>query len=264
MRTKMIAGNWKMNNDRKAAKAFVDALEEWFAKDAAGKSSASAAASGKIEIVIAPPFTSIESASAAKKTDIIRIAAQNVYHQKKGAFTGEISLPMLEEAGCKYVILGHSERRHVFKEPNEELEKKLIATLESNVLPIFCVGELLEERKSGKTEKVLSTQLESAWRNLTSDVVGKMVVIAYEPVWAIGTGQTASDADAEDACDYIRTLAFEKFGAAASESLRILYGGSVKPDNSKSLLKQNNIDGLLIGGASLEIEAFKKIIESSF
>ena len=263
MRTKMIAGNWKMNNDRQASKIFVEALEEWFASDA-GKSSASAAASGKIEVVVAPPFTSLEGASAARKTDIIRMAAQNVFHQKKGAFTGEISLPMLEEAGCKYVILGHSERRHVFNESNEELEKKLIATLESRVLPIFCVGELLEERQSGKTEQVLRTQLEAAWKSLTSDVVGKMIVVAYEPVWAIGTGQTASDADAEKACDYIRTLAFEKFGATTSESLRILYGGSVKPENSKSLLSQDNIDGLLIGGASLEIESFKKIIATSF
>jgi triosephosphate isomerase len=253
-----------MNNDRQAAKAFIEALEEWFGKDASGKSSASAAASGKIEVVIAPAFTSIESANGAKKTDIIQIAAQNVHHQKKGAFTGEISLPMLEEAGCKYVILGHSERRHVFNESNEELEKKLIATLESQVLPIFCVGELLEERESGKTEQVLGTQLGAAWKSLTSDVVGQMVVIAYEPVWAIGTGKTASDADAEEACDYIRTLAFEKFGGAASESLRILYGGSVKPENSRSLLSQDNIDGLLIGGASLEIESFKKIIATSF
>ena len=264
MRTKMIAGNWKMNNDRQTTKDFVEALEEWFAKDADGKASASAVASGKIEIVIAPPFTSIESASNARKSDNIQLSAQNVYHQKKGAFTGEISLPMLEEAGCKYAIIGHSERRHVFNESNEELEKKLIATLESRVLPIFCAGELLEERKAGKTRQVLTTQLESAWRSLTSDVIGKMLTIAYEPVWAIGTGQTASDADAEDACDYIRTLVFEKFGSSACESLRILYGGSVKPDNSRSLMSQANIDGLLIGGASLDVESFRQIIATSF
>jgi triosephosphate isomerase len=260
----MIAGNWKMNNGQAETKAFVESLESWFAKDSSGKKSAEAVKSGKIEVVIAPPFTSIESARAAKTSDIIQIAAQNVYHKQKGAFTGEASLPMLEEAGCKYVIIGHSERRHVFNESNEELEKKLIATLESQVLPIFCVGELLEERQSGNMKKVLSTQLESAWRSLTSDVVGDMVVIAYEPVWAIGTGQTASDADASDACDYIRSLAFDKFGIAASDSLRILYGGSVKPDNSRSLLSQKDIDGLLIGGASLEAESFEKIIETSF
>jgi triosephosphate isomerase len=260
---KMIAGNWKLNNNQAATRTFVQNLESWFAAEPAGKKAASAAASGKIEIVIAPPFTSIEAARAAKKSEIIQIAAQNVYHESKGAFTGEVSLSMLEEAGCKYAIIGHSERRHVFHEPDEALEKKLIATLESQVLPIFCVGELLEERSSGNTEKVLARQLESAWKSLTSDVVGKMVVIAYEPVWAIGTGQTASDADAEKACDYIRSLAFEKFGIAASDSLRILYGGSVKPENSASLCSQNDIDGLLIGGASLEVESFEKIIETA-
>ena len=264
MRTKMIAGNWKMHNNRQATIAFVDALEEWFENETAGLASASAVNSSLIEIVIAPPFTSLESAAAARKSKNIHLASQNVHHQKKGAFTGEISLPMLEEARCKYAIIGHSERRHVFNESNEELERKLIATLESRVLPIFCVGELLEERESGKTEQVLKTQLDAAWRNLTSDVVGEMLVVAYEPVWAIGTGQTASDADAENACSYIRDLAFEKFGATACESLRILYGGSVKPENSRSLLKQDNIDGLLIGGASLDIESFKKIISTSF
>jgi triosephosphate isomerase len=260
MRKKMIAGNWKMNNNQAAAREFVEKLESWFEAEPAGNDAASAAAAGKIEVVIAPPFTSIEAARAAKRSEIIQIAAQNVYHESKGAFTGEVSLPMLEEAGCKYVIIGHSERRHVFHETDEALEKKLVATLESFVLPIFCVGELLEERTSGNTEKVLARQLESAWKSLTGDVAGKMLVIAYEPVWAIGTGQTASDADAEKACEYIRALAHKKFGVSASEPLRILYGGSVKPENSASLLSQNDIDGLLIGGASLEVESFEKII----
>jgi triosephosphate isomerase len=259
----MLAGNWKMNNGGAAAKDFITNLETWFANDAVGKKAASAVSSKAIEVVLAPPFTSIESVCSARQSDVIRIAAQNVHHKPKGAFTGEVSLPMLEEAGCDYVIIGHSERRHVFGESNESLEKKLIATLESRVLPIFCVGELLEERESGNMEKVLANQLGSAWRSLTSDIVADMVVIAYEPVWAIGTGQTASDADAEDACDYIRTLAYEKFGIASSDSLRILYGGSVKPENSASLLAQNNIDGLLIGGASLDVDSFEKIIASA-
>jgi triosephosphate isomerase len=259
----MLAGNWKMNNGGAATKDFITNLENWFSKDPVGKKSAAAVSSKAIEVVVAPPFTSIESACSAKQTDIIQIAAQNVYHKPKGAFTGEVSLPMLEEAGCKYAIIGHSERRHVFGESNEDLEKKLIATLESRVLPIFCVGELLEERESGNMKKVLDTQLESAWRSLTSDVVADMVVIAYEPVWAIGTGQTASDDDAEDACDYIRTLAYEKFGVTSSDSLRILYGGSVKPENSASLLAQRDIDGLLIGGASLDADSFEKIIASA-
>jgi triosephosphate isomerase len=263
MRTKMLAGNWKMNNGSKAAKDFIINLENWFSRDAAGKKAASAISSKTIEVVVAPPFTSIESACSARKSDLIGIAAQNVYYRQTGAFTGEVSLPMLEEAGCKYVIIGHSERRHVFGETNEDLEKKLIAALESQVLPIFCVGELLEERESGSMEKVISAQLQSAWRSLTSDVVSDLIVIAYEPVWAIGTGKTASDADAEDACEYIRSLAYEKFGIASSDSLRILYGGSVKPENSASLLAQNNIDGLLIGGASLDVDSFEKIITSA-
>jgi triosephosphate isomerase len=259
----MLAGNWKMNNEKAATKDFITNLEKWFSTDATGKKAASAVSSGTIEVVVAPPFTSLESACSARQSDIIQISAQNVYHKPKGAFTGEVSLPMLEEAGCKYVIIGHSERRHVFGESDEALEKKLIATLESRVLPIFCVGELLEERESGNMEKVLASQLESAWRSLTSDVVADMVVIAYEPVWAIGTGQTASDADAEDACDYIRTLAYEKFGITCSDSLRILYGGSVKPENSASLLAQKDIDGLLIGGASLDVDSFERIISSA-
>jgi triosephosphate isomerase len=259
----MLAGNWKMNNGKMCAKNFITDLEKWFSNDATGKKAASAVSSKAMEVVVAPPFTSIESACSARQSNIIQLAAQNVYHKPKGAFTGEVSLSMLEEAGCKYVIIGHSERRHVFGESNEILEKKLIATLESRVLPIFCVGELMEERESGSTEKVLAVQLESAWRSLTSDVVADMVVIAYEPVWAIGTGQTASDADAEDACDYIRTLAYEKFGIAASDSLRILYGGSAKPENSASLLAQNDIDGLLIGGASLDVDSFEKMIASA-
>jgi triosephosphate isomerase len=263
MRKKMIAGNWKMNNNRAETANFIGELETWLKSDPAGKRAASAVSDGKIEIVIAPPFTSIESARSARTTDIVQIAAQNVHNKQKGAFTGEISLPMLEEAGCKYVIIGHSERRHVFHETDAELEKKLIAALESLVLPIFCVGELLEERQAGNMKKVLATQLESAWRSLTSDVVAQMVVIAYEPVWAIGTGKTASDDDAEEACDFIRTLAFEKFGISASDSVRILYGGSVKPDNSAGILSQRDIDGLLIGGASLEVGPFKRIIETA-
>jgi triosephosphate isomerase len=259
----MIAGNWKMNNGCAAASGFVSELETWLTSDHSGRKSAEAVSSGKMEIVLAPPFTSIGSAIAARNTGLIGIAAQNVHYKHNGAFTGEISLPMLEEAGCKYVIIGHSERRHVFGETDEALEKKLIATLESGVLPIFCVGETLLDRESGNMKKVLSAQLDSAWSSLTSDVIGDMVVVAYEPVWAIGTGRTASDGDAEEACDFIRALAYDKFGITAADSLRILYGGSVKPENSGSLLAQRDIDGLLIGGASLDIVQFERIIASA-
>jgi triosephosphate isomerase len=257
MRTKMIAGNWKMNNGAKATDEFFHKLEAWLSSDEVGKKASESVRSGKIEIVVAPPFTSI---GACTKSGIIGVSAQNVHFEAKGAFTGEISISMLEEAGCKYVIIGHSERRHVFGESDEILQKKLVASLGSKLLPIFCVGELLAERESGETNEVLKKQLQSAWRGLDGDVVAKKVIIAYEPVWAIGTGKTASNDDAQSACAFIRGLAASDFGEKASESLRILYGGSVKPENSGSILGQNDIDGLLVGGASVETDSFAKII----
>lgn len=263
MHKKMIAGNWKMHNGPSATSTFINKLEDWLESDERGRRSSNAIESEMIEVVIAPPFTSIDAAAAARRSKKIDIAAQNVHYEPKGAFTGEVSLGMLEEAGCKYVILGHSERRHVFGETNDLLERKLVATLESAVLPIFCVGELLSDREEGRTETVLQQQLEAAWRSLTSDVVAEMLVVAYEPVWAIGTGKTASDKDADDACGFIRDLAHEKFGSATANALRILYGGSVKPENSAGILAQKNVDGLLIGGASLDIDSFTKIIATS-
>lgn len=257
-RTQLIAGNWKMNNNMKETAAFIESLEEWFAEDATGGKVSQAVSQGKIEIVIAPTYTSIYSAVSSRRSDKIEIAAQNAYYEAAGAFTGEISLDMLEETGCKYVILGHSERRHIFNETNELLEKKLSAALKSRVLPIFCIGELLEERESGNMKQILGEQLKSAWKNLNANMV-----IAYEPVWAIGTGKTASNQDAEEACGFIRTEMENRFGAAATESLRILYGGSVKADNSADLLKQKNIDGLLIGGASLKADSFQMILKSA-
>ena len=263
MHKKMIAGNWKMHCGQSATSDFINKLEDWLESDETGTRSSKAIESELIEIVIAPPFTSIGAAVAARRSEKINISAQNVHYEPKGAFTGEISLGMLEEAGCKYVIIGHSERRHVFGETNELLERKLVATLESKVLPIFCVGELLADREAGRTETVLRQQLEAAWLSLTSDVVAEMLVVAYEPVWAIGTGKTASDKDADDACGFIRELAQEKFGVTTADALRILYGGSVKPENSAGILAQKNIDGLLIGSASLDVDSFTKIITTS-
>ncbi len=262
-RTKMIAGNWKMNNGAWATSEFVRKLEEWLEKDGMGQNVAKSAKGGGVEIVIAPTFTSIAYAVGARKSDLIGISAQNVYHEPKGAFTGEISLEMLKEVGCKYVILGHSERRHIFGETNDLLEKKLQATLRSSLLPIFCVGEQLVERETGNMETILQNQLESAWKSLNGPEVAEKVVVAYEPVWAIGTGQTASDKDAQFACKFIRSLAEKRFGAHISEQLRILYGGSAKPDNSAGLLAQPDIDGLLVGGASLEVEPFEKMLLSA-
>jgi triosephosphate isomerase len=262
-RTKMIAGNWKMNNGAGAAREFISKLEAWLNSDETGKKAAAAVNSGDIEIVVAPVFTSIPAAVAAKKSGLIGVSAQNAYFEAKGAFTGEISLQMLEEAGCKYVILGHSERRHVFGESDELLQKKLAATLSSWLLPIFCVGELLGDRESGRTNEVLKKQLSCAWQKLEGSAVGEKTVIAYEPVWAIGTGKTASNDDAEKACAFIRELTAENFGVKTAEKIRILYGGSVKPENSGGILSQKDIDGLLIGGASVEAESFAKIISTA-
>ncbi|MDR1021004.1 MAG: triose-phosphate isomerase, partial [Synergistaceae bacterium] len=248
-RARMIAGNWKMNNGAAATRDFFKELEAWLSTDDAGKRTAAAAKHGKIEIVVAPPFTSITAAVAAKKSEYIGISAQNAYFEPKGAFTGEISLQMLEESGCKYVILGHSERRHVFGETDGHLKKKLDSAFASKLSPIFCVGELLEERESGETEKILERQLSIALGDAKGADVEDKLTIAYEPVWAIGTGKVASNDDAQTACAFVRSFIAEKFGAEAAQKILILYGGSVKHENSGGILAQKDIDGLLIGGA---------------
>lgn len=260
MNAKMIAANWKMNNGVRETNDFIRSLEDWLESDVNGQNIAKSVKGNKIEIVIAPSFLSIPYAVGARKSDMICISAQNVFHEAKGAFTGEISLDMLKEASCKYVILGHSERRHIFGETNELLEKKLVAALRSSILPIFCVGEQLVERETGNMEIILKNQLESAWESLNGPELAEKVVIAYEPVWAIGTGVTATNEDAQTSCKFIRSLAEKKFGAHISQELRILYGGSVNPNNSLGLLTQPDIDGLLIGGASLEVTSYEQIL----
>ena len=262
-RTKLIAGNWKMNNGSAETREFFSKLETWLASDEIGKKTAEAARSGDIEIAVAPVFTSIHAAVAARQSELVGISAQNAYFEPNGAFTGEIALRMLEEAGCKYVILGHSERRHVFGESDDLLQKKLAAALSSKLFPIFCVGELLSDRESGRTNEVIKTQLSCAWQNADSAAVGERTVIAYEPVWAIGTGKTASLGDAQNACAFIRELTAECFGIKTAEKVRILYGGSVKAENSAGILAQKDVDGLLIGGASVEAESFARIIATA-
>ncbi len=197
MRVKMIAGNWKMHHGGADAAAFVNRLETWLASTLAGEKARKALDDNLIELVVAPPFTSIASAVAAKRSKYVKISAQNVYFEEKGAFTGEISVPMLEEAGCRYVIVGHSERRHVFGEDDGLLAKKLRAVLCSSLSTIFCVGELLRDRESGKMKDVLTVQLEKAWEAVSDAQIDERLTIAYEPVWAIGTGKTAGDEDAE-------------------------------------------------------------------
>lgn len=250
-----------MNLGPESTKTFVEKLENWFTSDEIGKFASKSIEAGDFEVMIAPPFISLPAAVETRRIEKrIAIAAQNVFFEQKGAYTGEISLPMLEEIGCRYVIIGHSERRHIFGESDDLIERKLMASLESNVLPILCVGETLEEREAGDMKKILKRQLESICSSLTSDVVSEMIVVAYEPVWAIGTGKAATESDADSACGHIRSVIEDRFGGACADKIRILYGGSVNLDNCADLLKHENIDGLLIGGASLDVSTFTKII----
>lgn len=210
-----------------------------------------------LEIAVFPPFTSIAAARLAKHPHVI-VGAQNVYFEPKGAFTGEVSIPMLKELGCTHVIIGHSERRAIFKEDDELLARKLKAVLDSGLIPVFCYGETLEERESGKALDVLSTQLTHGIEKLSPAEIEK-IVFAYEPVWAIGTGKSATSAEAQEACKFSRAL-IAKF--AHDACVVILYGGSVKPDNAKELLSMPDIDGALVGGASLKVESFLDIFKA--
>jgi len=247
MRRPVMAGNWKMFKTSGETRAFF----EKFKPLVAGAS--------HCDIVIAPPFTNIAAAVDAARGSNIAVAAQDVHWEKQGAFTGEISAAMLAEAGCRYVIIGHSERRQFFGESDDTVSRKTRAALEANLTPIVCVGELLAERQGNRTEAVLTTQFQGAFSALTASQFSR-IIIAYEPVWAIGTGQTATPEMAAAAHKFIRGLAEQAFGGATAQGLRILYGGSVKPDNVKGLMAQPEIDGALVGGASLEPESFAAIV----
>jgi triosephosphate isomerase len=215
--------------------------------------------SGHCEIVICPPFTNLAAAVDAVRNTNIRIGAQNVAWAKEGAFTGEVSGPMITAAGATHAVIGHSERRQYFGETDETVLKRTQAALEFGLSPIVCVGERLEERECGKTEAVLVAQCQKGIEGLTPQQFAK-IVIAYEPVWAIGTGKTATPEMAADAHRAIRAQVKEKFGKDAADAVRILYGGSVKPDNAKTLMAQPEIDGVLVGGASLDPVGFASIV----
>jgi len=215
-------------------------------------------ASGR-EIVICAPFPSLTAAVGAVSGANIQIGAQNLHWEKEGAFTGEVSAGMLVGAGCTHVCVGHSERRQYFGETDETVNKRTKAALEAGLTPIVCVGETLEEREGGRTEDVLATQLIGGVGSLTGDEFSR-IIVAYEPVWAIGTGRTATPEIAEEAHRFLRQKAAEKFGADRADALRILYGGSVKPDNAKGLMACENIDGGLVGGASLKADSFAAIV----
>ena len=242
-----MAGNWKMYKTAGETSAFF----QKFAPMVAGASHA--------EVVICPPFANLPAAVDASRSTAIEVGAQDVFWLKEGAYTGEVSAPMLAAVGCRWVIVGHSERRQYFGETDETVLKKTVAALESGLKPIVCVGERLEEREAGSTEAVLSTQFAGGIAALAPEQFTR-IVIAYEPVWAIGTGKTATPEIAADAHRLLRTEIRNRFGADAAASCRILYGGSVKPDNIKGLMAQPEIDGALVGGASLDPASFASII----
>ena len=247
-----LYGNWKMNMTSGETKdyfaAMSCALEDRTVAEYVGK---------ELEIAVFPPFTSI--ATAMEKKGRVIVGAQNVYFEHNGAFTGEVSIPMLSELGCTHVIIGHSERRSVFNENDELLARKLKAVLSAKLIPVFCYGEKLEERESGKTYDVIKEQLTLGISKLSKDEI-ESIVFAYEPVWAIGTGKTATPQEAEEACEYSRNLIYKLSNGAGR--IIILYGGSVKPENAKELLSLPDIDGVLVGGASLKVESFLNIFKS--
>jgi len=247
MRKPIIAANWKMN------KTVAESID--FAKDLKSQTRDTF----NVDIVICPPFISIAHVSEILKDTSIRAGAQNMYWEKSGAFTGEISPVMLRDAGCRYVILGHSERREYFKETDEDINKKIKSAFSYNLTPILCVGEKLNERESGQTLKVIEKQVRKGLEGLKAEEVKDMVV-AYEPVWAIGTGKTATPADANEVHKFIRSTLKELFGEETANNIRIQYGGSVNGENVDSLMQEEDIDGALVGGASLTINAFMKII----
>jgi triosephosphate isomerase len=247
MRRPVIAGNWKMFKTAAEARAFVGALAPLVAR------------SNHCDIVICPPFTALAAAVDAIRGSNIEVGAQNIHWEKQGAFTGEVSATMLVEAGCRYVIIGHSERRQFFGETDLTVNRKVKAALEAGLIPIVCMGELLAEREAGKTEEVLKTQFAGGFAALTAEQFSR-IIIAYEPVWAIGTGRTATPEMAAEAHRFIRSLAAAQFTPERAAALRILYGGSVKPDNIKGLMAQVEIDGALVGGASLEAQSFASIV----
>ncbi len=246
-RKKVIAANWKMYKTDDETTAFFE------------KFLALVADHTRDEIVICPPFTSLHAA-AAIKNPVIKIGAQNFYWQKEGAFTGEISAEMLLAAGCTHVIIGHSERRQYFGETDDTVNLKLKAALEAGLVPIVCVGEVLEERESGLTEDVLRRQCLRAFHAIPAKKAATMI-IAYEPVWAIGTGKTATPQLAAEAHLLLRGEAGKTFGQEFANQLRILYGGSVKPENAKALMAEPEIDGALVGGASLDPTSFAAIVK---
>ena len=248
-RTPMIAGNWKMNLGRKEAQELIYAIKDGIKglKD--------------IQVLVAPPFTHLDTVLKAIGGADIYLAAQNMYWEMSGAYTGEVSGRMLQEAGCTHVILGHSERRNLFQETSDMVNQKVKAASFLGLIPIICEGETIEQRDNGQAFEVVQRQLEKSMDNFLADQrMPPSTILAYEPVWAIGTGRTASPDQAEEVHRFIREWIDSSFDTHTAEQIRILYGGSVKPDNISALMSKPDIDGALVGGASLKSEVFLKII----
>jgi triosephosphate isomerase len=250
MRKKVIAGNWKMNNDLSESQNLISKLTSGLSDEKVN-----------CEVIICPPFTSLQEAGALIRNTIIKLGAQNMYYEESGAYTGEISASMLKSVGCDYVILGHSERRTIFGEPDSLINKKIKKALQSNLKPIFCVGETLQERESGITKDVIKRQVVEGLKDILINNINQ-IILAYEPVWAIGTGKTATPAQAEEVHEFIREIVSGLYNKDVSDNLIIQYGGSVKPENAVELMSQKDIDGALVGGACLKAESFIQIIKS--
>jgi triosephosphate isomerase (TIM) len=250
MRTPFIAANWKMFKTVHEAVVFIKEIRG-HVKDVTD-----------VEIVVAPPFTALHSVAEAARNTPVGVAGQDLHWEREGAFTGEISAGMLTEAGAEYVIIGHSERRRLFHETDETVNRKLIAALGGGLCPIVCIGETLEEREADQTLAVLDRQIKTGLDGLSGDQVGTLV-LAYEPVWAIGTGRNATPEQAGEAHAHIRGRLRQWFGAGAADHGHVIYGGSVKPDNIHELIRHPDVDGALVGGASLDVKAFADIVARS-
>ena len=250
MRNKFIAGNWKMNCLRSETRTLITGLLE------------KTASISKTTILVAPPYTSLETAAELVRNTNIKLGAQNVFWEEKGAYTGAVSAPMLKDIGCQYVIVGHSERRQYFHETDQTVNRRTVAVLKHGMLPIVCVGETLEQREGGITLPVVESQVRKGLEGFTADQVAAFT-IAYEPVWAIGTGRAATVQDAVEVHTHIRSILGQLFGVDCASKVRIQYGGSVTADNIESLIREPEIDGALVGGASLKVDAFAKIITAA-
>jgi len=250
VRRKFIAGNWKMNTTRAEGVALAGAI------------ASKVGAGALVEVAVCPPSLYLQAVGQAVANSAVGLGAQNCYHEPKGAFTGEISPQMLVDIGCKYVILGHSERRQIFKESNQDVNRKVLAVLGVGLTPIVCVGETLDQRQANQTAAVVREQIEGSLAGLSAEQMLK-IVVAYEPVWAIGTGVVATPQQAEEVHADLRRLLEKRYNSQVASAVRIQYGGSVNSENAASLLGQPNIDGALVGGASLKAESFLAIVAAA-